>query len=398
MRILFVRTYCPHSINYGSEMRASRFVDYLRRKGEVDLLTMTSPSGHADINYIERHFRRHYHFNQKGNPRRLTRLEKLRHLLPWQITGHYAKDFQQELNAIVEENQYDLIFVFKLEPVFYFLQLPAKWRQRTVVDYDDFLSDIYKNHYRNIFTAYKNSYSLMLYQHKALVRFKRIFVCAREALLKVPGSWRHKAGVIPNVFNVDPKGFYAEPGPKNRLLFIGSLDYFPNIDGLKWFCRDIWPGFHEKHPNSILTVVGKTRNDAEHVRSLFNHPENLEVAVNVPSTLPYYQNCFASVVPLLNGSGTRLKILESAAYGRPVLATSKGMEGLNFEDGKNIFIFKNSRSFLNAYESLLDEERYRNVTRSAFTVLEDQYSPEAFTECMDENWNMMVDSQQRLKE
>ena len=283
MKILFVRTYCPNPISYGSEIRSRRFIEYLRKKGDVDLLSLVSPEPQGvDTAYIKSHFRNHYYFDQKVARQRLTGVEKLKYLVPWQITGHYAKEFQEKLNKIVEENQYDLIFVFKLEPVFYFLQLPDKWHRRIVIDYDDLLSDVYMNYYNNIFTAFKNSYSLLLYQHKALVRFRRVFVCAEVARAKLPKKWRYKAGIIPNVFTAKPDDFFHESGSKNRLLFVGSLDYFPNTDGLKWFCRNIWPAFQEKYPGVILTVVGKTQKDANHVLALLNNPQNVEVVVNVP--------------------------------------------------------------------------------------------------------------------
>jgi hypothetical protein len=66
------------------------------------------------------------------------------------------------------------------------------------------------------------------------------------------------------------------------------------------------------------------------------------------------------------------------------------MEGLDYSDGRNIFVFKDAQTFLQAYRALLDNGHYRQVARDAFTVLKDKYSLEAFTKAMDENWKKMA--------
>ncbi|GEM_PF-4133818 len=391
MKILFVRTYCPNSILYGSEMRAALYIDYFLKKGKVDLLTLTASSQHADTSYIKSKFNRHYYFDQRENPQRMGGLEKFFNLVPWQLTGHYARDFQKKLTVILEENQYDLIFVFKLEPIFYFLQLAPRWRKRVVVDFDDILSDLYLNHYQNFLTASKNHYSLKFYEYKALKQFRRIFVCSRDAVSRIPPKYRNKIGIIPNVFPVDTSQFTSSVASGHRLLFVGSLDYFPNMEGLKWFCTRIWPEVIKEYPEIALSIIGKIQKDALDIHSLLGNPPNTQVAINVPSVSPYYKNCTATVVPLLNASGTRLKILESAAYGRPVITTAKGMEGLDFEHGKSIFIFKDAGSLINAYKALLNKEKYAQVTNNAFAVLKQRYSPDVFLSSMNEHWPLMIE-------
>jgi len=391
MKILFVRTYCPSSILYGSEMRSSRFVDYLNTKGEVDLLTLTTPQdGRANLDYIKSHFKDHYYFDQNKKHQKLNILEKLFRLLPCQLTEHYAKDIQHEINQIVEKNQYDLIFVYKLEPLFYFLQLPKKWHQKIVMDFDDIMSDLYLNFYQNKFTAYKNSYSLKLYEHKALSQFKHILVCSQDAVTKIIAPFRHKTGIVPNVFPTNRQNFYSPTNNPKNLLFVGSLDYFANTDGLKWFFQTIWPEFRKTYPDVKLSLVGKTPRDKERISSLIGAPGDIEFNLNVASVMPYYKDCFASIVPLLNGSGTRLKILESAAYGRPVLTTLKGMEGLDFVDKKNIFIFNNASTFINAYKDLLNQERYGSTTEGAWQTLQERYSPETFLTSMNKSWESII--------
>ena len=389
MKILFVRTICPNPIAYGSDMRSSRFVDFLSQIADMDFLTLTKPTELADQEYIDKNFKNFYYFDQKSVNSRLSSLEKLTALLPWQLTEYYSKDIQSRINKIVEENQYDFIFIFKLNPVLYFLRLPRRWHKKIIVDFDDMLSNLYLKHYKNFITAQKNSLSLWWYEREAMKHFSRVFVCSKDAVSKIHHKYHRKIGIIPNIFPTAKDDFLGAPADKNRLLFVGSLDYFPNTEGLKWFFNDIWPDVKKKYPHLKFTVIGRINGSSNSLYTLFGNPKDVDITVNVPSVYLYYQNCFASITPLLNGSGTRLKILESIAYGRPVLTTKKGMEGLDFKDQKELFIFKDPASFINAYETLLNDDAYQQVTARSFQVLEENYSPKAFESNMKKNWECL---------
>lgn len=95
-----------------------------------------------------------------------------------------------------------------------------------------------------------------------------------------------------------------------------------------------------------MNVVGKAQKQLEKVFTFLNCPNDVGVILNVPSLEPYYKNFFVSVVPLFNGSGTRLKILESAAYGRPVPQYRDRYGRLRFYARKNVLLFKNADSFM----------------------------------------------------
>jgi glycosyltransferase involved in cell wall biosynthesis len=110
-------------------------------------------------------------------------------------------------------------------------------------------------------------------------------------------------------------------GPRRRLVFIGTLDYYPNIEAATWFTRRIWPGIRERFPDWHLTLVGA--NPTAAVRELRNEPK-VEVTGTVPDVRPYYRDAVASIVPLHTGGGTRLKILEAMASGVPVVLDDAG--------------------------------------------------------------------------
>ena len=387
MKILYIQPFCPISLPYGGRMRSRRFVDYLTKRAQVDFFCPMKMGKETDWDYVKAKFRRHYFAEHNGS---LSRWKKILLLLPWQLSQLYSEDTQTRLNRLVEEERYDFIFVSKLYPVPYLLRLPSRWHTKVIIDFDDVLSDLYRCSYKDFFTSCKNSFFLKVNEEKALKHFRRVFLCADSALLKVNQRFHHKVGIIPNVFATNGRSLFEPPQQKNRLLFVGSLDYAPNVKGLLWFLRAVWPRIKEQYPGLKLTVIGKVQHSSERVYSQLSPYRDVRIEFNVPDVKPYYRESFASVVPLLNGSGTRLKILESYAYGRPVLTTPKGMEGLDFEDKKDIFVFQDTQAFQDGYRALLDQELYRKVCDNGFNVLEKKYSPSAFEKSMDENWRLIT--------
>ncbi len=135
--------------------------------------------------------------------------------------------------------------------------------------------------------------------------------------------------VVPN--GVDLARVTPAPAPgRARTLFLGSLDYEPNVDGITWFVRDVWPLVRADLPEATLTVAGHRPTAA--VRALAAEP-GVEVVGPVADVAPVYAEHDVVVVPLRIGTGSRLKALEALAAGRPVAGTSIGVEGLGLTDG-----------------------------------------------------------------
>lgn len=140
---------------------------------------------------------------------------------------------------------------------------------------------------------------------------------------------------VPNGVDIDwfaPPEVPAEP---YLMAFVGAMDWLPNIDAVRFFAGDILPGIRRLLPGARLLVVGRRPSPAL-VRGLATH--GVDFTGTVDDVRPYMARSSLIVVPLRVGSGTRLKILEAWAMGRPVLSTSLGAEGLPVRSGENIAI------------------------------------------------------------
>jgi glycosyltransferase involved in cell wall biosynthesis len=153
---------------------------------------------------------------------------------------------------------------------------------------------------------------------------------------------RHVA-VIPNGVTIDPRA----RGPwkdRNGLVFIGSLDWRPNVDAAMRLATRIWPRVRDAIPGSYLAIVG--RRPPPRLRECAS--ERVLVTGRVDSVAPYLRSARATAVPLRAGSGTRIKIIEAWAAGVPVIANRLAAEGLAYSNGQNMLIADTDEGFADA--------------------------------------------------
>ena len=140
-----------------------------------------------------------------------------------------------------------------------------------------------------------------------------------------------------------------EPNPaiaaRPRTLFmIGSLNWLPNLEGLEWLLREVWPTFHAEVPDVELHVAGSGCPNI----LLAPRTDNVIVHGFVESASVFMQQYELMLVPLLSGSGMRIKIIEGMALGKPVLSTPLGAEGIAVRDGHDILLRDSAAAWLDA--------------------------------------------------
>jgi sugar transferase (PEP-CTERM/EpsH1 system associated) len=149
---------------------------------------------------------------------------------------------------------------------------------------------------------------------------------------------------------------------RNRIVFVGSMDYHANIDGAVSFSREVWPHLRERKPDLTFTIVG--RDPVPEVRELELIP-GIEVTGTVDDVRPYYCDAIAAIVPLKVGGGSRLKILEAMAAGVPVVSTTLGAEGLEVTHDRNILIADTTEKMIEAIIKLIEKPEQRKQLREA---------------------------------
>ncbi len=204
-----------------------------------------------------------------------------------------------------------------------------------------------------------------------------VFTCSDQDLLQLieMNKGKLKGAVIPNGVNIPKYEPRTEPIPAdimNNILFCGSLDYLPNQEGLAWFCREIFPLILQQKPSTRLLVVGKGKPDEELSRLLKG--EAIIYYGMVDKVSDYYKKAAVAVIPLLSGSGTRLKLLEAMGNRVAVVSTSVGAEGITYTDKKNILIADDKAAFARGIIELSDhKEMADKMAEEAFSFVENTY-------------------------
>jgi polysaccharide biosynthesis protein PslH len=178
--------------------------------------------------------------------------------------------------------------------------------------------------------------------------------------------------VVPN--GVDPQYFTPANAPTlpGSLVFTGSMAHPPNNEAALYFCREIFPKIRARVPSSKLAIVGSS--PSTEVRRLAEDG-NVTVTGFVDDTRPYLASAAVVIVPLLSGSGTRLKIMEAMAMGKVIVSTSIGAEGIDYTDGENILIADSPEAFADTVLHLMaNPAKCAQIGANARKLVEDRYS------------------------
>lgn len=242
-------------------------------------------------------------------------------------------------------------------------------------------SQIWKRHFESSKNILLRAY--MYVQWRRYHRFERQTCADFKGIIAVSeddaSRFREEFG-LSNVLGHVPTGvdvgFFSELGysPEPRhLVFLGSMDWMPNIDGVLEFVRTTYPRIRSQCAGVRLTIVG--RNPTPAVRALQDSDPSIQVTGTVDDVRPYMSRASVSVVPLRVGGGTRIKIFEAMAMGIPVVSSTIGAEGLPVEDGSNIFVADDPETFAQRVVALLqDSSRARSMGNAGKLMVSEKFS------------------------
>jgi polysaccharide biosynthesis protein PslH len=168
----------------------------------------------------------------------------------------------------------------------------------------------------------------------------------------------------------EPRG---QAGPAFDLVFVGSMDWLPNTDGMKFFTTSILPVIRRTLPECTVAIVGRT--PGPEILAMAAADQKMTVTGTVPDVRPYLWNAKLSIVPLRIGGGTRLKIYESMAAGCPVVSTTIGAEGLSVSHPGDIRLADTPEQFAAECIRLLQsEEERRKLAEAAYRLVRERFS------------------------
>lgn len=397
-RLLFISPVIPSPSNQGTSIRAFVFLQALAERYRIHLLLHGNmmlgpppPVGKqvrrlcSEISYVPL------------RPRRdplLSLYLRLRKYLSG-IWMKYPLDrpldwipltptMKKALNNNVALKDFDVIHVFRMAmlPLASYIAAAsprAKWQ----LDMDDIesktryrISRLYQKHhaYRHARLAANDAALYEPIEAEAVTRFASVFVCSKNDKRFLQAK-HNKAliTVVPNAVHVPEAPSTCVSGKLFTLLFVGTLDYYPNQEGILWFVRRVLPLLRKvaKHPFR-LCVVGGGSLDGLH-KPLMDYPE-VDLVGYVPHLSPWYAQADAVIVPLRAGGGTRIKILEAFAHRCPVVSTSLGIEGIAARSGHNFLAADDRMAFAGQCSRMMSDRQLREkLVHNGFQLVHEKY-------------------------
>ncbi len=274
-----------------------------------------------------------------------------------------------EIHALIARERFDILQIEETLLAPYARSLPRDAATKTVLVFHNLhfvqerrIADLEK---ARVMQLWRRANGLMMrhYEPATARRFDRSITVSetdRSALLDIAPDLT--IDVLPN--GVDTKMMQPLPAAsaKRAILFVGTLSYRPCADAAVWLVQAILPRVRRQIPDAELWIVGKS--PPPEVCALVG--EGVFVTGQVPDVTPYYARASVAVAPIRAGGGSRLKILEAMALGRPVVSTTIGAEGLDIRPGENILLADDAETFTAAVINLLTkEEPCRSITDNA---------------------------------
>lgn len=250
---------------------------------------------------------------------------------------------------------------------------------------------IYKNTKTNILKRWylKNTYlNLKYYELNHINDFDAVFpTTGIDAKYFKDNGCRRFCKGLPIGFDVIEK-LPDVLEEENTIFHIGSMNWFPNEQGIKWFLNDIWDDIHKSLPEVKAFFAGRNM-----PLWLINGKwEGVNVVGEVDDSIRFMSSKQIMVVPLLSGSGIRIKILEAMSIGKAVIATSIAAEGIMYEDRKNIIIANTPQEFVQAIKELTQNKDLLNtISQNAYTLIHTKYNLNAIAKELISYYNQLLD-------
>ncbi len=257
--------------------------------------------------------------------------------IPPNVLYLYSQEIQQWIDKAVAENQFEAI---TCEHSVNEVYIRPEWRDkiRTIIDIHSSIYRTCKNQLatRTSDNELRDRFYLPLlrrYEQRSTRKFSHVVVTTDEdeQQIKVFNP-QAQITVIPNGVDLQTFPYRLQDPNGYKIVFVGGLDYFVNIDAACFFAREVFPQIQQKFPEATLTLVGSK--PAAEVLALTQQNSAIEVTGRVPSIAEYLHQATVAVAPLRTGFGMKIKTLEYMASGCPVVGSDRGLEGIEVDSDR----------------------------------------------------------------
>jgi sugar transferase (PEP-CTERM/EpsH1 system associated) len=365
VKILWVKTDFLHPTTKGGQIRTLEILKRLHRRHEIHYVAFEDPGQpegpRRSVEYCTRVYPIRHRVPSKDSAAFLPQLAAgLFSSAPLAVGRYRSIAMQRQIETLLSGTPFDRLVCDFLAPSTNIPRL-GDW----VLFQHNVETAIWRRHAENARDPVRALYlrlqarRMREHERRACRQAGEIIAVSRadaELMRTLFGATR--VSVVPTGVDIEHFAPAASAPGVADLVFVGSMDWLPNVDAISWFVRDVLPLIERRRPGCTVAIVG--RDPTRAVSGLAADRPQVLVTGTVDDVRPYLWGSTVSIVPLRIGGGTRLKIYEAMAAGVPVVSTTVGAEGLDVSSPENIRLADTPEEFASACLELLERADVRS--------------------------------------
>ena len=411
MKILQICNKSPYPPKEGGPMAMYAMTQLMLQAGcEVKILAVNSPKCYVKAEDTDNEFLRQTDIEWCYIDTSLKVRSALSALLrnrSYHVERFISTDFEQKLKELLQQETFDLI---QIETIYLAVYLPAIRRYSNaavLLRAHNIEHMIWERVARNCHNPFKKIYLRIL--SRQLKRFEDRALSAFDGILAISNvdeayfRTRTTTPCVTSPYSLDstslpmPEGKDAvrtndaartdasvrtdvsvrtdasaqtDVSARTNLFSIASMNWEPNIEGIQWFLKRCWPRIRKNHPDLTFRIAG--RQMPANWKS--DPSQGIEMVGEVPDAGTFMRENGILVVPLLSGSGIRIKIIEGMSWGKTIVTTSIGTEGIDTRHGQELYIADSPEAFADAIDHCLSHpEACRRMGQTAAAFIRDHF-------------------------
>jgi sugar transferase (PEP-CTERM/EpsH1 system associated) len=376
LKILYLTHRIPYPPNKGEKTRCFYQIQFLSARHTIDLFCFADSEQEAKGKEDLRAFCRSVHVEiltpRMGYVRAVTALFSE---LPASVVYYRSQAMQNAVNAALQREKYDLIFVYCSSMAQFIAQPPPV---PAVIDFVDADSAKWKQYaalssFPKSWLYAREGCTLGRYEKKVTERFNLSFVTTRQEVVDLGGGECRNVEVIENGVTTPPLQSAASlPEQICQLqpyaLFVGTMNYRPNSDAVCYFAKEIYPLLRRTHPELRFLIVG--RDPSAEVIKLSRLP-GVVVTGGVPDVHTYVAGAAVAVAPFRIAQGVQNKVLEALVAGIPVVLTNRPARAISSPASELLLVAESPAEFARSVAAVLENPEFRSRAEAAAPKLQD---------------------------
>lgn len=372
MKILILTNKMPYPPRDGGSIASLTLALSLQRCGnDIEILSMNTSKHYFNANQIPENVNSAIKFTCVDINTDTKFTKAIRNFLfssvPYNAERFISEVFDKKLSEILQTNTYDIVQLEGLYLCPYINTIRKFSKAKISLRAHNIEHEIWIRAAVNEGQKFKKLYKKNLASR--IKRFKLNYINKYDLLVPITSRDGNLYNVFGNTMpiHVTPTGINTNnsllQSPLDGCEFpgffhIGALDWIPNIEGLKWFIEKVWKEFSKKYPEYKFSIAGRNAS-AEFEKYLIQNKINY--VGEVESASDFISKGSVMIVPLLSGSGMRIKIVEGMAAGKTIITTSMGTEGINTTNDENILIADTAESFYSQLIRITKSKELHNI-------------------------------------